>query len=225
MLSPARRAELFDRLQRHSVPLAGLLVLLLVFMRSCAPQVDGAETVRREQRVLALLQAVHKAELEAAARGAHTLLWLDEICSSAPQDSPLRELDVVETRVPGVDLRAHSGYYLALCLHDPGRNDDRAWSRAMAVSPDVGTRGYSAFAWPAEYGPATQWAFFIDQRGKLLGGWNHRGLFDGQQDPFPPAAHPLRDYLIAKKEGTDAEWFVFAELDEVLLPREQGGQQ
>ncbi len=225
MLSPARRAELLDRLWRHSVPVAGALVLLLVLVRSCTPQIDGAEAVRREQAALALLQAIHQAQLEAAKSGPQTLLWLDEICAAAPQDSPLRELAVVETRVPGVDLRAHSGYYLALCLHDPGRTDDRAWSRALAASPAAGTRGYSAFAWPEEYGPATQWAFFIDHRGKLLGTWNHRGLFDGQQDPFPPTAQPLRDYLIARKEGTEAQWFVFAELEEILLPRDQEGQQ
>jgi hypothetical protein len=213
------RLTLKDRLAQHSVEAAIVLVAFFVIFRIIVPQTRGQQIAEGELQVIRLLRELHKTQVEVAATGGERLLFLDELVRRSDPGSLLREAQSVSApSAPDVDLLLLDGYYVALNLTDSGRDDDRAWSRSLATSDDVGRQGYSAFAWPAEYGPATQWVYFVDQRGKLIGSWNHNVVFDGLNEPFPPEAHPLRDYLAAEKEGEDAEWFQFKSMPEVRFP-------
>ncbi len=213
------RLDLPERLRLHVVELLVLVAVGFIAARILLPRTAGARVLAREARVLDTLRAIHDAEREAAAAG--RTRWLSELVADAPPASPLRDL-VRRPPVADVELYERDDYLFALHVVDPGRSDDRAWSEAMATSTDA-SAGYAAFAWPARYGRDAQWAFFIDQRGKLLGSWNHAGLLDGTEEPFPPAAHPLRDYLSARKEGEDSEWFLFDERDELVPPAASPG--
>ena len=213
------RYSIKGRLAHHSVEIGVLLLLAFLVARIVSPLVEGSEIISREKRLISLLREIHKAQVDVAREGGERLLWLDELRGRSPADSLL--LEAREERAPlapEIDLISLDGYYLALYLNDSGRDDDRAWSRRLAVAADVGTAGYGLFCWPMKYGHKHQWVFYLDRHGKLMGGWNSNGVFDGLKEPFPPVAHPLRDHLAAKKDDKDAEWFQFRSLPEVPLP-------
>ncbi|MFG0318926.1 MAG: hypothetical protein ACF8XB_16760 [Planctomycetota bacterium JB042] len=213
------RLDLPERLRLRVVELLVLVAVGFIVARVALPRSTGARVLAREARVLDTLRAIHEAERDAVAAGGTR--WLSELVTAAPPASPLR---LLERRPPvaDVELFERDDYLFALHVLDSGRSDDRAWSEGMATGTER-PPAYAAFAWPLRYGRDAQWAFFIDQRGKLLGSWNHAGLFDGTEEPFPPAAHPLRDHLSAKKEGEDSEWFLFDELEEIVPPAEPAG--
>ncbi|MFH0946623.1 MAG: hypothetical protein V2A76_15625 [Planctomycetota bacterium] len=214
------RYSIKGRLAHHSVEIGIVLLLIFLVVRIVSPQVTGSDISAREKRLITLLREIHKAEVEVARNGGDRLLWLDELRLQSPADSRLREAREEQAPMaPLVDLLSLDGYYIALYLTDSGRDDDRAWSRQLAVADDVGTEGYGVFCWPMEYGPEFQWVFYVDRHGKLMGGGNNNGVFDGLNDPFPPVAHPLRDYLSAKKDDKEAEWFQFRSLPEVVTPK------
>ncbi len=192
-----------------------IAIVGFVVFRIYRPISDGARVIADEHAVLAVLREIHAAETAAKRGPSQSFATLAELVAAAPPGSALAA--VVEEPAPGVDLYRVDGYLVALFLNDPDRNDDRAWKRSEARSPRAGRLGYGCFAWPAVYDSTTQWAFYVDHRGRLLGSWNHAGLYDGRQGQFPPTSNPLGEYFAAKKEGEDAEWFLFESLHEILV--------
>lgn len=204
-----------DRLRRHTVEIAMIAVVVFVTLRIYRPLVDGADVVAREHAALGVLREIHAAQIASKAGPSQSFSTLAQLVAAAPRGSALARL--VEVPADGVDLFRVDGYFVALFLNDPDRNDDRAWTESTKQSPRAGRVGYGCFAWPVVYGPETQWVFYLDHRGRLLGSGNYGGLYDGTRGPFPPTANPLGDYFAAKKEGDDAEWFLFDSLREILV--------
>lgn len=211
----AERLDWKERLRNRVVEILALAVVAFIVVRITMPRYEGRRELAREAHVLDVLRSIHDGETEVSSDGA-PMKWLSELVAAAPPASALRTL-APRPATPEVELFESSGYLFALYVVDTGRSDDRAWSKRQSTGEST-ARGYAAFAWPARYGRDGQWAYFIDQRGKLLGSWNHSGLFDGTNPPFPPTAHPLRDYLSARKEGDDSEWMVFSDLPEIVPP-------
>ena len=209
----ARALDWKELARLRVVEIGVALALTFVIVRIVMPRSDGAEVLAREAAVLETLREVHAAQ-SAGHAAESTMRWLPQLVADAARGSRLAALAPVGD--DGVDLFLADGYYVALYVADPGRPDDRAWTSSQA-SAEAGAHGYGVFAWPETYGRGTQWAFFVDHRGKLLGSWNHAGLLDGKQEPFPPTAHPLRDYLAAKQDGEDAEWLLFTDVGEIVL--------
>jgi len=194
--------------------------ILFIAARIAAPRTSGEEVLAREATVLEVLQEIHAAQLAAHEDGTVSR-WLPGIVRDAAVGSRLAEVVAVPNE--RVDLVEVGEYLVALYLVDPAYADDRAWTEG-AGGAEAGRRGYGAFAWPKRYATDSQWAFFVDHRGKLLGSWNHAGLFDGVNEPFPPNAHPLRDYLSGKQEGEDAEWVLFSDCGEIVVGAPEGEQ-
>jgi hypothetical protein len=203
-----------ERIFRFSAEIAMLLAVAFIAFRIYSSTIDGGQMADRERRALEVLRAVHGAQRDAIAAGSPRFLWLSELREKSPAGSPLDRLTVhAAVPSPKVDVFRVRGYLVALFLNDPVREDGRAYATAAAESPEVGATGFGAFAWPEEYHEGTQWAFYVDQRGILLGSWNHKRAFDGFEAPFPSPSNPLKDYLEGKRNGDDSEWFAF---DEVL---------
>lgn len=214
---PGFLAASADMVYRHSVWILIALATAFIGVRISRPEARAAATLQRETEVRAAMAALHDSQLAHFAAGdPHRCSSLAEVVAASPPESPLRHFKLGE--YAGADVLEGHGYYLTMYLVDAGRDDDRAWSRRQA-SADAGQRGYGLFAWPMHYSSETQWAFFVDHRGWLLGTWNFEGRFGGLADPFPPPEHPLREYQDSLKSGAEPEWFLFrSDLGEIQVP-------
>lgn len=213
------REQLGDWLRRNSVQLAMVVLAVFVIFRLINPALAGNRVAERERLVLRIMEEIHRSQVEQAKSGAPGLSNLLQLRESAAAGSLLKtDSAIAESPDRAVEVLAVDGYLFALGLADPDNPAGRSWSYLESGSEKAGRDGYSLFVWPARYGEESQWVFYIDHRGKLLGSWNHSGLLDGYSRSFPPAVHPLRDYLAAKKEDKDAEWFLFKALNEVAFP-------
>lgn len=203
-----------SRLGRRTCEILVVLTVAFVALRIVGARSDGTAMANRERHATDTLKAIHAAQRDAIALLGTRFLWLSELRERAAPDSPLAKL-FVHTAAPDpkVEVFRVRGYLVALFLTDPTRNDGRAWSRAGAESDHAGEAGFGAFAWPEEYAEETQWAFYVDHRGQLLGTWNHKAAFDGFEPPFPPVVNPLKDFNQARRDDGSSEWFLF---DEVL---------
>jgi hypothetical protein len=189
-----------------------LIVALLVFLgvRITGAVATGRDAAAIEVEIRRTVAAIHQAQARSVA-GHGRFASLAELCAEAPADSPLAEL----RRVPAeaeVDLFAASGYLFALYRIDAAGDSAR---RVWTSNADGPGAGYGAFAWPEEVSARTQWAYFVSNRGKLLGSPNLHAEMNGTAPPFPPAANPLRDHLRSRKEGEDGSWFLFEDLAEI----------
>ncbi len=222
MASPLPR-EWKERLLFRSgeVLLCGAAVFVLISV--VASSWKGGTMARREARLVKQMKGIHDAEARAMEQGQHFrfLSELPEIGREAlfrdfePAKVPKRDQ---APNAPTVELYTAQDYYFAVYLADPAKGDERAWSRANAGDPEVGTKGYGVFAWPRRYREETQWAYFLDHRGRLLGSWNLNQLLDGTNEPFPPTSHPLRDFMTAQKSGDDCPWIEFDKFTDIPVP-------
>lgn len=212
---------------RRSCEWLVLLTVAFVVSRIVGAHHEGQAMADRERRAIEALKAIHSAQRDAVTTIGTRFLWLSELVErgGATATPPAGEGDRASAATPLSRLASHPspdpkvevfrvrGYFVALFLSDPVKNDGRAWAPSAAESDEVGQAGYGAFAWPEEYQEGSQWAFYLDHRGSLLGSWNHKAQFDGFQAPFPPIANPLKDYNQAKRDDANSEWFLF---DDVL---------
>lgn len=214
----ARGVDLVDRLRGQTVWLLIALVAAFLVYRVVQPSRVAATVLAHESRVLAVLRAIHDAQKAALAP------------EGGARARSLRDIALADTsgvfdgfvlrREGDVDLLQGDGYLVALAQSYPpeaSRPAERTWT-SQGADPDAGSTGYAAYAWPASYSIECQWAWFIDHRGRLLGGWNHQGRLDGTEPPFPPAVNPLRELNNAAREGEDGDWFVFEDRGEIVLP-------
>lgn len=192
-----------------------MIAALAVFLgyRVIHPRHVAAEVIAHEQRVVRLLRAIHNAQLVAYQSETGGARSLGDLVQGRGGD-PLPPDDLrgfaLETQ-RGVELLRGEGYLIALYrayLPDSARKNDRTWASTPGDA-FAGAAGYGAYAWPEEYSADSQWAFHVDHRGQLLGGWNHSGLLNGLSDPFPPAVNPLREYQTAVRSGDTGEWVLF----------------
>ncbi len=226
MAEPLRR-DWKERILFHTGELILAAAACFMIVSIVSSTSTGAGMAKREDRITRALSKIHDAEIHALEESGH-FKFLSELpelsrepifrdfrVEKAPRKSAKGDL-------PPVELYTAQDYYFALYLADPARGDDRAWSREQAGGgADVGTKGYGVFAWPRRYREETQWAYYLDHRGKLLGTWNLTQLLDGTNEPFPPIAHPLRDFMNAQKSGDDSEWLEFKTdhpLKEITIP-------
>lgn len=213
------------RLLRRSCEWLVLLTVAFVVARIVGAHQSGESMADRERRAIEVLKAIHSAQREAVATIGTRFLWLSELRERSGEGSALARLATQTSPDPKVEVFRVRGYYVALYLVDPVKNDGRAWSRAGAESDHVGKSGFGAFAWPEEYQDGTQWAFYVDHRGSLLGSWNHKATFDGFQAPFPPTANPLKDFHQAERDDANSEWFLFDDvLGEIETPDAQAAR-
>lgn len=215
MRAMTTRARWQEHVRSHVVELLIVGVLVFLGARLVMPFVTGERVAAREREVGEVLRAIHAAEQQAHGGESGRFRWLSELVAAAVPGDPLAALRPLATPAEQVEAFTGMDHVFVLFVGDPGRNDDRAWSPAAATD-QAGASGYGAFAWPLDAGDDVQWAWYVDHRGKLLGSWNHDQLFDGFEPPFPPAAHPLRDYFQAQREGEDGAWFLFESLAEIL---------
>lgn len=203
---------------------------LAVFLgyRVIQPRSVAAAVLGKETRVLDLIRAIHSAQGDAIQSADACGRSLGELARGK------RGPALVGGVLDGFDLQSRGdveylrgeGYLIAMYrvyTPDAMRDVDRTWTTEPG-DLDAGSAGYGLFAWPEEYSIRSQWAFHVDHRGHLLGGWNHQGLLDGFSDPFPPLVNPLREYQNAVRRGDDGEWFIFDEkdpLEEILLPNDE----
>jgi hypothetical protein len=212
---------ILERLGRYSTEILVIAILSWIGFRILGAETQGRAMADHERRAFEVIRAIHLAERDAIAAGGPRFLFLSELVQQAGEtasqegkekDSPLRRLVRVPTpTAPQVELYRVRGYLVALFVNDPVRNDGRAWSMGGAESKLPGTMAYGAFAWPETYQEGTQWCFFIDHRGTILGSWNHKALFDGLKPPFPPTANPGKDFREADSQNKTLEWFPFDE--------------
>lgn len=205
-----------DLLSARLVELIAIVVLAFIAVRVVEPQTVGRRIAQREATVLGVLEAIHAAQREQFL-AKQRYEWLAQLVAKAPADSVLSRLQpVTDNPRDDVQLFTIDAYYVAVALDDPDTNSGRDFAPTRARSSALGTREYQAFAWPAEYGETSEWAYFVSPRGKLVGSRNPAGLFDGTSDPYPPSAHPLQEIMRAQKDGEDCEWVQFKDLGEIL---------
>lgn len=209
-----------DVLSTRLIELIAIGVLAFIAVRVVEPQTVGRRIAEREAKVVAVLEAIHAAQGERFA-AERRYEWLSNLVDAAPAESPLSRLRLVADHSrDDVILYEIDEYYVAVALDDPDTNSGRDFAPTRARSSPLGRREYQAFAWPADYGETSEWAYFVSPRGKLIGTRNASGLFDGMQEPFPPTSHPLQEMLRAQKDGDDSEWVLFKDLGEILAPSE-----
>lgn len=202
----------FRERMRHSMVwllMAGLAAFLA--WRIAQPGRIASRVRASERAALVALRTIHRAQVDAYAE-AGACLPLARVFDRHREELAGFSLETVE----GVDLLRGHRYLIALWISAPAdsaQDSDRIWNAKAPVG--AGMRGYGAYAWPEKYGRESQWAFFVDHRGRLLGGWNHNGLLDGTSAPFPPTVNPLYEYNLAVRRGEDGEWFLFEDLGEV----------
>lgn len=204
------RLPFLELLSRHVVEIGVAAAIAVIAWRLADGRAEGLETASWEHQAERTLKAIHRAEQEAK-RSEGRYLLLSEILERAGAAASLGALHLDPAAADGVDLGRVGGYFVAVAIDDPASDDGRAWSQADRATAAAGRASYAAYAWPVEYAERSQWAYFVDRRGFLLGSWNHDALFDGTKEPFPPELNPLKDYLAAERAGKDAEWFVFAD--------------
>lgn len=213
------RAALADALSLRSAEILCGLVAILIGARIAGARSEAREVLVHEARVRAVLSDLHRAEAARVAAGGD-FEPLGGLLSHASVTASLREIDAVEERRSGertIEV-ARIGPYL-LAVYVTTGDGERHWSQRDAERAQVPRTGYGAFAWPAELGKPCSWAYAVDRHGLLLGTWNPEGRLEGFREPFPPEEHPLRSYLLARKEGEDGVWFLFDDLGEIL-PRQ-----
>lgn len=211
--------------KRYSVWILILAVGAFLGYRVIQPRTVAAAVLGKETRVLDLIRAIHSAQGDAIRSPDACARSLGELSRGdrgpALIGGVLDGFDLQSRE--GVEYLRGEGYLIAMYrvyTPDAMRDVDRTWS-TEALDEEAGAAGYGLFAWPEEYSIRSQWAFHVDHRGHLLGGWNHQGLLNGFSDPFPPLVNPLREYQNAVRRGDDGEWFIFDEknpLDEIVLP-------
>ncbi len=203
-----------ERLGRYSTEISVLVILTWIGFHILGAETQGRSMADRERRAYDVVRAIHQGEQAAIGTTGTRFLFLSELIEKSPETSPLRRLTRAED-CPNANVEVYRirGYLVTVFLNDPIRNDGRAWSPKGAESKEPGTTAYGAFAWPENYQEGTQWAFFVDHRGTVLGSWNHKGAFDGYHSPFPPTINPGKDFREADSQSKTSEWFPF---DDVL---------